>query len=324
MPLDPGIRAMLDMLETMNVPRICDGTPEVARASFRMLTTGLRQAAPVIPVARVTGLAIPGPAGEIDARVYRPEQTGPLPTVVFCHGGGFVIGDLDTHDNQARRLCRDVNAVVVSVDYRLAPEDPWPAGIEDALAATRWVGDHIDQFGADPARLAVAGDSAGGNFAAVIAQVCRDEGGPRLAAQLLIYPGVDFAAEVEAYPSRLEFAEGYFLTTDDMRWFTEHYAGSISEREDPRLSPVNGRLEGLPPAVVATAEFDPLRDEGEAYAAALQRAGVPTTLLRFDGLIHGFFDLAAVSPACSTAADAVCERFATLLESGVATPTAGS
>lgn len=315
MPLDPGIRSMLDMLASMNVPPICEGTPEVARASFRMLTAGLRQAAPAIEVDSVTNLTISGPTADIPARVYRPGATGKLPTVLFCHGGGFVIGDLDTHDNQARRLCRDVQAVVVSVEYRLAPEDPWPAGIDDALAAVRWVAANIDEFGADPARLAVAGDSAGGNFAAVIAQVCRDEGGPQLAAQLLIYPGVDFASGLEDYPSRIEYSEGYFLTTADMAWFAEHYIDDDADPTDPRISPLRGHLGGLPPAVIATAEFDPLRDEGEAYAKALRAAGVAVVALRFDGLIHGFFDLAAVSPACAAAADTACAQFAELLRS---------
>lgn len=313
MPLDPGIRSMLDMLESMNVPQICEGTPEAARTSFRMLTTGLKRAAPEIEVESVTSLAIPGPTGDIPARVYRPRAAGQLPTVLFCHGGGFVIGDLDTHDNQARRLCRDVQAVVVSIDYRLAPEDPWPAGIDDALAALRWVAANLDEFGQDPTRLAVAGDSAGGNFAAVIAQVCRDEGSPQLAAQLLIYPGVDFASGLDEYASRIEYAEGYFLTTADMAWFAHHYIGDDADPEDPRLSPLRGTLTGLPPAVVATAEFDPLRDEGEAYAAALRSAGVAVVALRFDGLIHGFFDLAAVSPACAAAADSACAEFAKLL-----------
>ncbi len=333
MPLDPGVRFLLDALEQLDRPLMSSGTPEQARASFRRLTVEIRQPSMIIPVAAVEDLEIPGPAGRIPARVYRPSGDEPLPTVVFYHGGGFVIGDLDTHDNQARRLCRDANVVVVSIDYRRAPEHPWPAGVDDAFAAIRWVGDHIDRFGGDPDRLAVAGDSAGGNFSAVVAQMCRDAGGPALRAQLLIYPAVDFAAGGETYPSREQHADGYFLTRDDMMWFASHYVESavdehgwgeavdggspdpelLARLSDPRISPIRGHLSGLPPALVVTAEFDPLVDEGEAYAEALAEAGVPVTAIRFDGLIHGFFDMAALSPACADAADRTCREFARLL-----------
>ena len=313
MPVDPGIQAMLDVLESLNRPSITAGTPEAARAGFRLLTVGMRQPHMVIPVRQVEDIVLPGPAGPVAARVYRPDAEGKLPTIAFFHGGGFVIGDIDTHDNQARRLCRDVGAVVVSVDYRRAPEDPWPAGVDDACAATRWLADHIAVFGNDPDRLAVAGDSAGGNFAAVAAQVFRDEGGPKLAAQLLIYPAVDFDETLEKYASRVECAEGYFLTAGEMKWFAEHYRSDPDDVANPRLSPIYGDLTGLPPAVVVTAEFDPMRDEGEAYARAMQAAGVDVELMRFDGLIHGFFDLAVLSEACAAAADATCTEFAKLL-----------
>lgn len=324
MSLDPGVRALLDALEQLDRPPMSTGTPDQARAAFRQLTVDIRQPSMIIPVAEVEDLTIPGPAGLIRARSYQPgTDDDPLPTVVFFHGGGFVIGDLDTHDNQARRLCRDANAVVVSVDYRRAPEHPWPAGVDDAFAAIRWVADNIDRFGGDVDRLAVAGDSAGGNFTAVVTQLCRDLGGPALRAQLLIYPAVDFAAGGERYPSRDEHAEGYFLTSDDMAWFGSHYIGGVvdglpdpaivSKLSDPRISPIYGELSGLPAAVVVTAEFDPLVDEGEAYARALADAGVPVTAIRFDGLIHGFFDMAALSPACAEAADRTCREFARLL-----------
>lgn len=324
---------MLDALEQLDQPPMSSGTPEQARANFRRLTVEIRQPSMIIPVAGVEELKIPGPDGPIGARVYRPTGDDPLPTVVFYHGGGFVIGDLDTHDNQARRLCRDANVVVVSIDYRRAPEHPWPAGVDDAYAAITWVADHIDRFGGDAERLAVAGDSAGGNFSAVVAQLCRDRGGPALRAQLLIYPAVDFAAGGELYPSRDNHADGYFLTRDDMVWFASHYVGAavdehgwgavvdgrspepeaVARLSDPRISPIRGQLSGLPPAVVVTAEFDPLVDEGEAYAEALAEAGVPVTAIRFDGLIHGFFDMAALSPACAEAADRTCREFARLL-----------
>ncbi|MEI8080996.1 MAG: alpha/beta hydrolase fold domain-containing protein, partial [Actinomycetes bacterium] len=174
MPVDPDVQNLLNLLVMMNRPPMSAGDAQTARDGFRMLTVALRQPQHVIPVGEVTDITIPGPVGDIDARVYRPsQQTSPQATIAFFHGGGFVIGDIDTHDNQARRLCRDVGAVVVSIDYRRAPENPWPAGVDDAVAATRWIADNIDDFGAEPAKLAVAGDSAGGNFAAIVAQVCR-------------------------------------------------------------------------------------------------------------------------------------------------------
>jgi acetyl esterase len=322
MPLDPDVQAMLDMLGSLQLPAMHEGSPEQARQALRRLTVDLRQPEAVVDVGDVRDLAIDGPGGPLAARIYRPPgdvdanggaagAPGPArPTVLFLHGGGFVIGDLDTHDNQGRWICREVDAVVVSLDYRRAPDDPFPAAVEDALAGARWVADHLDELGGDVDRFAVAGDSAGGNLAAVVAQSWRDEvalGRPALAAQLLIYPAVDLHdAGDERYPSRLANADGYFLTGEDMRWFGRHYAGAVEDRRDPRLSPVLGDLTGLPPAVVVTAEFDPLRDEGEAYAAALAAAGVDVELRRFDGLIHGFFDLAALSPACEAAVRETC------------------
>jgi acetyl esterase len=204
-----------------------------------------------------------------------------------------------------RLLCRDVGAVVVSVDYRLGPEHVFPAAVEDTYAALRWVAGHIDEYGGDPARVAVAGDSAGANLAAVCAQLARADG-VRLAAQLLVYPPVDLLGD---YPSRVENASGYFLSYADMQWFAEHYIGMSEDdprvaglARDPRVSPLLAdSLEGLPPAVVATAEFDPLRDEGNAYAAALEKAGVRVEHREFAGLIHGFYGMEAFSPAVAEA-----------------------
>jgi acetyl esterase len=301
---------MLAALEAHGHRGPSSGTPEEARAAFRLLTVDLRRPETIVGVAGVEELTLAGPAGDLRARVYRPDGEGPHPTVVFFHGGGYVIGDLDTHDNQARTLCREVGAVVLSVAYRLAPEHPFPAGVRDCEAATRWAATHVDELGGDGSRLAVAGDSAGGNIAAVVARRARDDGGPAVAAQLLIYPGTDHAGD---YPSRTENAEGLFLTRADMRWFSDHYVGA-AERTDPDLSPVLAEdLAGLPPAVVVTAQYDPLRDEGEAYAHALERAGVPVTLRRFDGLIHGFFDLAALSPAAAEAVRETCAELRRLL-----------
>ena len=310
MPVDPHIAPLLELLAT--VPPMHEGSPEEARAAFRQLAVGGRQPEHVVRVGSVEDLTIPGPAGDLAARVYRPEQDGAVPTVVLFHGGGWVIGDLDTHDNMARSICRDCEAVVVSVDYRLAPEAPFPAAVEDAVAATRWVASRLVDFGGDD-RLAVAGDSAGGNLAAVVAQQLRDAGGPALAGQLLVYPAVDVTGD---YASRWENAEGYFLDLPTMAWFMDHYAADAALHEDPRISPLRHTdLSGLPPAVVVTAEYDPLRDEGEAYAAALSEAGVGVEVRRFDGMIHGFFDMGGFSPAAQAAVDEACELFAKVLAS---------
>jgi acetyl esterase len=311
MPLDPEIQALLAAMAAMNAPPLSQGTPDVARAGFRFMTVDMRQPEHVIPVKETEDVRIPTANGDVAGRIYRPEHDGPVPTVVFAHGGGFVIGDIETHDNQARAVCRGADAVVVSIDYRLAPEAPWPAAIHDTYDAVRWAADTIDQLGGDPSRLAVAGDSAGGNISAVVAQLCRDNG-PQLAAQLLIYPAVDMDPE-GAYQSRIDNAEGYFLTADDMHWFSEHYIGATPQHTDPTMSPLRGTLEGLPPAVFATAEFDPLRDEGNAYADALRAAGVEVDAMTYDGMVHGFFDMGVMSPGAQAATDDAIARFRSLL-----------
>ena len=314
MPLDPPTAAVLEMLANSGAPMaMVDGTPQQAREGFRTMTYGIRDPATLAPVRAVEDGTIPGPAGDIPIRTYRPDADGPVPTVVFFHGGGFVIGDLDTHDDHGRLICHLVEAVVVSVDYRLAPEHPFPAGFEDCLAATRWVAEHIDELGGDADRIAVAGDSAGGNLAAAVALSTKDDG-PRLTAQLLIYPGVDFREDDELHPSRIENGEGLFLTAEDMRWFRNHYLHEEEHAEDPRASVLLAPdLAGLPPAVVGTGEYDPLRDEGEAYAKALEDAGVKVVLRRYDGLIHGFFGMGNISPASAAAAKDLCEELRALL-----------
>jgi acetyl esterase len=310
MPVDTSIQALLSMLESMQRPPLASGTPEQARAAFRMLTVDLRPPAAVLRVGATEDLEVAGAEGPLPARVYRPPATGELPTILFLHGGGFVIGDIDTHDNQCRLLCRETEAVVLSVGYRLAPEHPFPAAVEDTIAALRWTHAHVAELGGDARRVAVAGDSAGGNLAAVIARLARDEGlAP--AAQLLIYPATDFAG---GYPSEAENAEGFFLTAADMAWFAENYAGD-ADVMDPRLSPLRAEdLSGLAPAIVVTAEFDPLRDQGEAYAEALEAAGVSVIRRRYGGLIHGFFDLGALSPAAAAATHEICADLRGLLE----------
>jgi acetyl esterase/lipase len=308
MPLDPQIAGILALLEQIDGPSPADGTPEQARTIFRISTVDLRDPSTLAPVRSTEDATIPGPAGDIPIRIYRPDVDVPVPTMAFFHGGGFVIGDIETHDDQARLLCRDVGMVVVSVDYRLAPEHKFPAGFEDCLAATEWVGAHVDELGGDPERIAVGGDSAGGNLAAAVALATRASG-PKLAAQFLVYPGVDFTADAD-YPSRSQNAEGYFLTVEDMLWFDAHYLPEDADRSDPRASPIRAAdLSGAPPAVIGTAEFDPLRDEAEEYAKALADAGVEVRLQRYDGMIHGFYGLGVHSAG---AAAAVAKLNATL------------
>ena len=309
MPVDAEVQTLLDMLEQMGGASLSATTPEEARARFRVLTVDARDPESVVPVGAVEDLTVAGGAGQLPARLYRPEAADPngAPVLVFFHGGGFVIGDLDTHDNQARRLCRDLEALVVSVDYRLAPEHPFPAPLDDCFAATRWVAEHAAELGADPRRLAVGGDSAGGNLATAVALRCRDEDGPALAAQLLIYPVTDLSTPDR--PSRVDNAEGYLLTRDDMSWFESAYVPD-GQATDPLASPLLADLSGLPPSVVVTAEYDPLRDEGDAYAEALRAAGVSVVHERFDGLIHGFFGMGPLSTACEQAVSRTCSALA--------------
>ncbi len=287
MPIDPQIQTVLDQMQAIEFPGLSALPVEHARAALAMM--GGARADGVEEVARVEDLEIPGPAGAIPARAYVPEVDGAPPVVVYYHGGGWVLGGIDSHDGTCRALANASGAAVVSVDYRLAPEHPFPAAIEDAWAALEWIAANAADLGGDPSRLAVAGDSAGGNLAAVVAIQARDAGAPALRGQLLVYPVTDATM---SHPSIEENASGYFLTKADMEWFFGHYA---PERPDDwRLSPLAAPdLSGLAPALVLTAEYDPLRDEGEAYARRLADAGVPVELIRKDGLIHGFFGMIA-------------------------------
>jgi acetyl esterase len=295
MPLDPQARALLDQLDALGAPPMSELTPEEARAAMGRLAA--LSGPPEEPVP-TDDRAIPGPGGDIPVRVYRPESETPLPVVVYFHGGGFVIGDISTHDTTCQRLAAGVPAVVVSVDYRLAPEHRFPAAVEDCDAATAWVAAHAAELGGDPARLAVAGDSAGGNLAAVVARHARDAGGPAIAFQLLVYPATDMTGSL---PSHTENGKGYLLTSDTMAWFLDNYLAGENV-SDPDASPLfAGDLGGLPPALVVTAEFDPLRDEGEAYAERLRQAGVKATTSRYDGMIHAFYGLDPIFDAAKRA-----------------------
>lgn len=313
MALDAHLANVLAMLAAPEAKPMSEGSPAEGRASYLALTTGTLKPEEVVPVASVRDTTVDGASGPLKARIYRPDGEGPFPTVAFFHGGGFVIGDLDTHDNMCRDICRGARAVIVSVDYRLAPEHPFPAGIEDAVAATRWVIAHAAKLGGN-AIVGVAGDSAGGNFSAVVAQQLRDAG-LHLAAQFLIYPAVDHAAAV--YPSVDENGKGYLLETDTMAWFYDHYAGGFGNGMDPRLAPLQAEsLGGLPPAVVVTAEFDPLRDSGAAYAEALRAAGNTVDYVAGPGMIHGFFDMGRWSPVAQDIIARSTRRFGEMLRGG--------
>ncbi|EYB67202.1 alpha/beta hydrolase [Deinococcus phoenicis] len=297
MPLDPKVKATLDQQAAL--PPLHALPVEVVRqgiaASLHLMPTS------DAPVAQVENRTIPGPAGELPIRVYTPQGQGPFPLVVYFHGGGWTICTLDTHDPICRELCAGAGAVVVSVDYRLAPEHPFPAAPDDCFAATRWVAEHAAELGGEPERIAVAGDSAGGNLAAVVALRARDEGGPALRGQLLIYPSTDLLGETA---SRRENGQGYGLTTEDMHWFRGHYLADEAHAAHPHASPSQAEnLSNLPPALVITAEYDPLRDEGEDYARALQAAGVDTRFTRYDGMHHGFFGGVGVYDQTRTALD---------------------
>ncbi len=249
-------------------------------------------AGPLQEVARIENRTIPGSAQPIPVRVYWPVEAENLPALVYYHGGGWVIGSLDSADHTMRALANSSGCVVISVDYRLAPEHKFPAAVEDAGAALRYVAEHPGEFDIDPNRIAVGGDSAGANLAAVLCLMARDNGGPKIAYQVLVYPVTDYA---DARPSMQEFAQGYFLTKPMMDYFWNHYLARPEDGSHPHASPIRAEsLAGLPPAIVLTAECDPIRDQGEAYAQRLRDAGVPVSLKRCAGMIHGFFNLAGV------------------------------
>jgi acetyl esterase len=289
MPLDPQAQGFLEQLAAAGAPPL----HELSVAEARQVIVALfgTQGDPE-PVGAVEERTIPGAGGEMPARIYSPYGTGPFPVLVYFHGGGWVIGDLEAYDATCRALTNAAGCLVVAMEYRLAPEHKFPAAPEDCYAATCWVAANAAAIGGDPRRIAVGGDSAGGNLAAVVAQMARDRGGLALVYQLLVYPVTNYGYDTASYR---ENADGYLLTRDAMVWFWNHYLRSAADGDNPLASPLRANdLRGLPPAIVLTAEFDPLRDEGEAYAMRLQEAGVPVTLKRYAGTIHGFFSLGAV------------------------------
>jgi len=313
MPLDPPIAALLQQMKENGAAGglMATGDLAAARTLMAQMLGGLAMAELPTDVPDPETIEIPSDAGPLPARVYRPATEGPHATLVFLHGGGFALGDAVSYDGQVKAIVAGADVVAVSVDYRLAPEHPFPAAVEDAIAATAWAGEHLDELGGDD-RLAVGGDSAGGNLSAVVAQARRDAGLP-LAAQLLIYPITDPAT---THPSQTENGEGYFLTASDMEWFEQAYAGEqdiAAGLADLRASPASGDLSGLAPAVVATAGFDPLRDDGDAYARALEAAGVTVRHLENPSLIHGWLAMAPLSPAAREARDAALAALKELL-----------
>ena len=306
MALDPDTKNVLDMLESLGMKDLADLTPEEARN----LQLTPPPAVPT-PVADVENRRIAGPDEDLELRIYVPEGPAPTGALVFFHGGGWVIGDLDSHDETCRRLCRGATVRVVAVHYRRAPETTYPGAVEDCYAATAWVAAHAGELGVDAARIAVGGDSAGGNLAAAVALMARDRGGPDLGFQLLIYPVTAADFDTGSYRDN---GEGYRLSRRAMQWFWDQYVPDLEQRHEPYAAPLLASLDELPPALVQTAEFDPLRDEGEAFAAALEKAAVRVKLTRYDGLIHGFFGMqdavAAARPAMDEAIAALREHLA--------------
>lgn len=298
MTLDPQAKAILDQLAAAEGPKLYDLSPAEAREMYN----GMAQVfdAVDVPIGAVSDKLIPGPAADIPIRIYTPVATsGALPVLVFFHGGGWVIGNIATHDKLCRTLANESCCVVVSVDYRLAPEAPFPAAVDDCYAALEWVEKNASEIGGDANRIAVGGDSAGGNLAAVMALKARNDKGPEIGFQLLIYPVTDARMNTKSYQ---DFAEGYLLEKRSMEWFFDQYAPEGLDRAQRYLSPLRAqRLKNLPPAYIITAGHDVLRDEGKAYADALKEAGCDVTYVNYEGMVHGFFNMQAVLDTAKTA-----------------------
>ena len=304
MPLDPCFRSTLDAIAA----RAGQAAPGVDPVAAARAGVGAMFTHANAPQVQTVDRMIAGADGEIPVRIYTPSDHDAasgetLPLLVLFHGGGFIAGSPDSHDGGARELCAQAHAIVVSVDYRLAPEHRFPAAAEDCYAALLWTAAHAAELGGDATRLAITGDSAGGNLAAAVALMNRDRGGPALALQALVYPVIDPAC---ATASAVANGEGYLLTTASMKWMWSLYVNGAEDYANPYAAPIAAAsLAGLPPALVITAEFDPLRDEGEAYGRALEAAGVPVTITRYDGMIHGFASCFDVTPRASEAAGEV-------------------
>lgn len=305
MTLDPQIAGMIDALDG-GFPAVHTMTGAQARATIRARFT---PPAHPEPVGSMQDLTIRVGGAEVSIRVYRPDSDQPLPALVFAHGGGFVFCDLDSHDGLCRNICNRIGAVVISVDYRRAPEHRWPTAAEDMYAVTQWVSDNAQALGVDPARIAVGGDSAGGNLAAVTALMSRDRGGPALRAQLLLYPVLAADFGTESY--RL-FGKGFYNPEPALRWYWDQYVPELTDRTHPYAAPLHAELGDLPPVVMVMTGHDPLRDEARAYADALAAAGVSVTRCEFDGAVHGFMTMPMLDIA-HVARRQSCETLAALL-----------
>ena len=314
MPLDPQAKQVLEQIAALGLPANHLVSPSQARVNMKSRP---RAAGP--EVSRVEDRLIPGPGLDIPVRIYTPTGSGPFPILVWFHGGGWVVGDLETADPTARHLSVGAKCMVISVDYRLAPESKFPGAADDSYAATVWAAQHATRLNGDASKIAVGGDSAGGNLAAAVALMARDRGGLSLTFQLLVYPVTARDFDRSSYRQN---AEGYGLTLDAMRWYWDHYLQHPEDASNPYAAPlVAENLKGLPPALVITAECDPLRDEGEAFAKRLQAAGVPTTYSLYDGMIHGFFGMTAV---LDKGKQAVAEACAALQQAFAAKPQAAT
>jgi acetyl esterase len=299
MPLDPIVTALFERLPQLLTYKVWENTPEDVRAAYRSLCdkSDLKD----IAIGKVENIQAPGPAGPLAVRAYTPIAPGqsPLPAIVYFHGGGFVMGDLDTHDALCRTLANESGCRVLSVNYRRAPEHPFPAAIEDAFAAVKWVEDNATELEIDPNDIAVAGDSAGGNLAAVVCLLAKaNRGAPHIAFQMLLYPSISLTRELISRP----FGTGYRLEDRAIQWFYSHYMPPGSDPNDERLSPIAAKdMGGLPPAYILTAGFDPLRDEAIAYAAKLKAAGVTVTHVDYPTMIHGFLTMQGWIPLAGQA-----------------------
>lgn len=291
MPLNPAVQGLLEQVAAQNSPPLPTQGVELVRQGY-VAARGFLSEKP--EVANVEDRMLPGPAGDIPVRIFTPVGEAPYPILVYYHGGGWVIGDLETSDGISRSFANAASCIVVAVDYRLAPENKFPAAVDDAFAALSWVAEHAAEIGGDANRIAAGGESAGANLTAVIAQLAKEAGGPALAYQILAYPVTNFAFDTESYQ---ENGDDYYLTQESMRWFWSLYLNNESEGTDPKASPLlREDVGGLPPGIVVTPEYDPLRDEGEAYGKRLQEAGIDFEILRAEGMIHDFLGMTNILP----------------------------
>ncbi|MBI3677061.1 MAG: alpha/beta hydrolase [Proteobacteria bacterium] len=314
MPLDPLLKAFLDQMAAQPGPKMWEIEAPVARELFvaMMGLVGPKD----VPIGKAVNHIIPAPHGEIPVRIYTPVAAAAeaLPTLVFFHGGGWVIGNIETHDGLCRILANESACRVISVEYRLSPEHKYPAAVEDAFAAVTWIEANASTLGVDANRIAVGGDSAGGALAAVVAQMAKEKGKLRIAYQMLFFPVTQIGDETT---SMREFAEGFFLETPTLKWFYNHYLSADADRNDPRVSPLAVKdFSGLPPAYIMLAGFDPLHDEGLAYAEKLRTAGVPVTVADYPDMVHDFIYMQNVLPQAPQALAAAAAALKGALKAG--------